>query len=105
MWSLSIRRLTVGKVNVKRVSHISFIAVTNDYFNMKAHLDLKVFRGLQSVGALSHPGKWLRKPYTQLLPQQPLQPQAKRYTSSLLTSAHIPPALGVCEETPVMCGF
>lgn len=52
-----MRRLSVSKVNVKRVRRISFITVTKDFFDMKAHLDLKLFHGLQSFGASSHRGK------------------------------------------------
>lgn len=53
----------------------------------------------------SYPGKLLRRPNTLLPPQQAPRHQARRYTSSLSTSAHSPRTPAACEETFVKCAF
>lgn len=58
-----------------------------------------------SFWASSYPGTLLRRPSTLLPPRQALRHQTRRYTSSLLTSAHIPQTPALCEETFVECAF
>ena len=58
-----------------------------------------------SFSTSSYPGIMLRRPNTPLPPQQALRHQARRYTSSLLTSAHIPQTPAAREETFVECAF
>ena len=58
-----------------------------------------------SFSTSSYPVTSLRRPNTPLPLQRALRHQARRYTSSLSTSAHIPQTPAAREETFVECAF